>query len=773
MNNHYISFVELGKSIASAKGLDWSFAIDSEGHAADGIGWNLTSCVGDVPPPAYFLRDLGFDPKTLTFINAERAVEGLPPLSRRALSPAWQEFIKAAVAEQLLVKRNTTSHVYQNIARTLRVLGTCVEKEPWELTLDDLQRAIHIAKAVQASGKLGDVLIGLVKVVLDAYHVCDAGQMFGLLDVKRIPVKSVRSKQTMSEDELRTKLEQRKHAERLPTRRAFWELVRIVMTERPKTFVDELRFAAIRTMIITGLRAGEAALLPVDWKRERTYVDAKGQSAGVAGGFASALLLRHFAEKQQEEESDSRVLRESTQPVPEMFLQMLTETLERVAHITAPLRDTLKLQCETGRLLPWYKEHEIVPFTELYTRISGNPFWLAVEREVFLNEYRKDFDPAVLRKLHRFQTEKYAGSARKLDMSIYMFGNRLQKQMQAEETGFRFRTSTGRPIYDNARMSWIDTYLHIGELEEHIRKTTPSKISDTLPMSGDSGLIQPWELLFLHPKRSLAEERNDGLCDVTQYISVSRPDTRLICVGLGDHPTIPSLFKRYGLTEADQALRLESHMLRHLQNTELFRLGVADTIISKRYNRRSVAQSYEYDHRSLAEELEQISIPEDVELFLGEKATTVAKMIKAGKANGPIVDAFLRIQAKNGDASAYEYLRVEADGFHATPYGHCLNSFTVDPCPKHLECFANCRHLSATDLPENKVNLIRLEGKFKAAIETIQSRPSSSAGWKNQLQHAEERLMGVQRLLATRPGERPFPNGDDLSLLHVRAVLDN
>ncbi|WP_229490829.1 hypothetical protein [Pseudoduganella namucuonensis] len=43
-----------------------------------------------------------------------------------------------------------------------------------------------------------------------------------------------------------------------------------------------------------------------------------------------------------------------------------------------------------------------------------------------------------------------------------------------------------------------------------------------------------------------------------------------------------------------------------------------------------------------------------------------------------------------------QVLHFEADGFHASPYGHCLNSFTVDPCPKHLECFANCRHLSAT-----------------------------------------------------------------------------
>lgn len=291
-------------------------------------------------------------------------------------------------------------------------------------------------------------------------------------------------------------------------------------------------------------------------------------------------------------------------------------------------------------------------------------------------------------------------------------------------------------------------------------------------MTADSGSVQPWELLFLHPKRSLAEERNDGICDVTRYFSVSRPDPTLIGVALGDGSDVRSLFKQYGATSEDQSLRLESYMLRHLQNTELFRLGVADTIISKRYNRRSVAQSYEYDHRSLAEELELISIPEDVELALGQKATVVAKMIKAKKATGPLVEAFLRIQANEGDIAAYAYLQVEADGFHATPYGHCLNSFTVDPCPKHLECFANCRHLSATDLPENRQNLIRLEGKFKSAIEVIRSRPSASVGWKNQLEHAETRLAGVQKLLTTPPGQSPFPDGLDLSKPLPRGVID-
>jgi hypothetical protein len=773
MNPHYSSFIELGQRLAKDKGLPWLIPLDEGGTARDGIGWNLTASVGDVPPPNHYLRDLGSDAKALDVINAKRLSTHQKPLGRKPLSAGWQDLIKAAVAEQLLFKRNTTGHVCNNIARPLRVLATCIDKEPWELTLDDIQAAIGVAKAIQASGKLGDLVVAIVKVLLDAQHICDVGQMYPMLGVTRIPVRSVKSKHTMSQDELRSNLEERKRAERLPERRAFWELVRIVMTEKPRTYMDELRFAAIRTMIITGFRIGEAALLPVDWKRERNYFDIKGRPAGELGGISSSLLLRHFAEKQQSEESDSRVLRESTQPVPDMFRQVLTETLERAAQLTQPMRDTLRLQCESGRLLPWYSETDVVHFVDLYTRITGNPSWLDIDCSAFIERYRNSYDASVLNELHLYLKQNYECSAGKLDMAIYMFGNRLQKQMQRGETALRFRDGAGQSMAVDRRMSWGETYLSVGELEAHIRNSTPTKVSDMAPMPLEGSTINSWEFLFLLPKRSLAEERNDGICDITRCMAVSRPDPTFIGTALGDFKDRPSLFNRYGSTPEDRSMSIESHTLRHLQNTELFRLGVADTIISKRFNRRSVTQSYEYDHRSLAEELDQIEIAEDIEIMLGEKATTVAKMISAGKANGPIVDAFRRIQTIDGDIAAYEYLRVEADGFHATPFGHCLNSFTVDPCPKHLECFANCRHLSATDLPENRHNLMILEQKFKIAIETITARPSASLGWQNQLDHAQERLAGVQKLLTTPPGEVVFPNGVDLAVTKTAGVLDD
>jgi hypothetical protein len=774
MNPHYSAFIELGKALAREKGLQWDMSLDQSGAASDGVGWNLTVAAGDVPPPTHYLRDLGTEVKALAIVNAERIERGLAPWARRPLSVAWQDLVKAAVAEQLLFRRNTTGHVVQNIARPLRVVATCVDKEPWELTVDDLHVAVRVGSAIQAKGKLGDLVIGIVKVVFDAQHICDAGPLYSALAVPRMKGKSaIKAKHTWSAEKLRDDLEARKRGERLPERRAFWELTRIVMTEQPRTFMDDLRFAAMRALIVTGMRAGEAALLPIDWKRERTYLDSKGRPAGDSGGISTSLMVRHFAEKQQEDESDSRVLREATQPVPEMFRTLLNDTLDHVARITEPLRATLKLQCETGRLLPWYPADSIVPVIEIYTRLMGNPFWLKIEREPFIERYRDGFDPAVLAELHEYQRERRRSGDLTLDMAVYQFGNRLKTAMLEGETSLRFRHGDGSPIKLLERMGWHATHLHVGELEEHIRLTTPTKVSDLTPLPLAAGSVQPWEFLFVQPKRSLAEERNDGLCDVTRYMAVNRPDPTFIGQALGDAKHLPSLFEKYGHTDEDRALKIESHMLRHLQNTELFRLGVADTIISKRFNRRSVAQSYEYDHRSLAEDLEQIEIPKDIEIMLGEKASTVARLIKGGKASGPIVDAFRRIQAAEGDAAAYEYLRAEADGFHATPYGHCLNSFTVDPCPKHLECFADCRHLSATELPEHRQNLVRLEGKFKLALETIRARPSTSVGWKNQLEHAEKRLAGIQKLLATAPGEHPFPDGVDLSLPRQRGLLDD
>lgn len=318
-----------------------------------------------------------------------------------------------------------------------------------------------------------------------------------------------------------------------------------------------------------------------------------------------------------------------------------------------------------------------------------------------------------------------------------------QKQLSYVESLYQFSESSSRPGALDDAIARV--FFRVDEMEDYLAGIQ-TKLSDQSPFRLSSGdEIKPWDLMFLMPKRALAEGRNDGLCDITRYYSVGRfsPEMTMLSLSGKENDGYPTLFSCYGEGDEDRSLSLKPHSLRHLQNTELFRLGVADTIITKRFNRKSVAQSYEYDHRSLAEDLEQIELPQEVEIALGSKAATVARLIKAGKASGPIVEAFKKIQRTRGDDAAFEFLKIEADGFHSTPYGHCINSFTVDPCPKHLECFAGCRHLTATDMPKQRQHLIQLEGRFKNAMEAIAARPANTIGRDNQLIHAKNRLERV------------------------------
>jgi hypothetical protein len=263
MNEHYKKFIDFGRLVAAERGANWNISFNPDGSVIQGHAWNLTKLVNGSPPPTHWVNDLGKDVKTLEVLNSIRVKEKLPPLMKEVLSSAWLDFIQSAIMEQLFLRRNSTGHVISNIIRPLKVIATCTMREPWDLRAEDIFFAYEIAKKAQASGKLADIVLGVVKVIIDAHHIADIGQIYPTLTLPRATTKSKRAKFTKSIDELRANLEERKGVERLPERRAFWELVRIVFTEQPKSFLDMLRFAQIKIMLLCGLRAGEACLLSV------------------------------------------------------------------------------------------------------------------------------------------------------------------------------------------------------------------------------------------------------------------------------------------------------------------------------------------------------------------------------------------------------------------------------------------------------------------------------------------------------------------------------
>jgi hypothetical protein len=775
MIDRFQSYINFGKSLADAKNLSWIIKLDVNGKAE--IGWNLTKLVSGYPAKNFYLRNFAANCKVLDFINTDEFI-----ICNQPIDVDWQELIKAATCEQLLYKKNSLSNVSNNIIPALNVIATCcLEKnvKPWELTSDTVNKAITIAKSIQKCGKLADTIVGVTKCVIDVNLISRSCPIYPTLLITRLVPKDsgTKSRLIKTKEELLDSLNKRKSQSKLPEQRAFWELIRIIFTEKPKSFTDLLRFASLKVLIITGLRIGEVVRLPHDWKREREFYDISGKSAGEMGGISSALSLRHFAEKQGTADSSSVELYENIQFVPKIFEKLLTDTLDEVARVTMPLRRTLKLQCETDRILPWYSLSDNVSVTEIYTRLSGNPFWLNIEpkqRDAFIEQYREKFDNNVLYEIDSFLSREYqSGNIKQLNHSMYTFFNRLTQNETVKN--FNFVNKDGSLYQSNSKhFKWKDVYVNIRDLEDYLRENVPTKLSDKTPIKLTSGEINPWELMFLLPKRALAEERNDGIMDLNRYHAVSIPDSLFLMVALGENKKGESIFKRYGETDLDKKLTLISKSLRHLQNSELFRLGIADTIISKRFNRRSVVQSYEYDHRSLSESLNAIELPLDVEIELGEKSATVAKLIKSGKASGAIVENYKKIQLEQGDQAAFDYLRIEADGFHATPYGHCINSFTVEPCPKNLECFAGCRHLTATNLPEHIKNLETLANKYESALSDLTARPKGTIGHENQLAHATIRLESIRKLLKTSTGSPAFPDGADFSKSHTsKSVLDD
>lgn len=751
MREHFDAFVSAAAEAARLRGLAWDLPLRRDGRIASGHEWDLSAAVQAPTPPRALLTDLGTDSKCVAALSKSTSRAS----AKTPLSADWQELLKAAVVEQVLVRRNNPLSALVNVVRPLRVLATCAgPTAPWDVTPEIVERSIKVGATLQNCGALASLIEGVVRNLLDGNLLCAASPLLPPTNFRR----SRRDPEidAASTPRLRRHLTERKSVERLPDARALWELVRIVFTERPKTFMDALRFAQVKALLLCGFRIGEACMILEDWRREHEFLDVGSRSSGSAGGLSTSLMVRHMAEKQRGRGEDSAVLFESAQYVPEMFRELLTDALEQVRRMTSPLRARLKAQTTSGRLLPEYDLEEYLTAREFLVRLYG------------LLEFKEELLPDGLVEAYRASWNMDA-----LDrLREHQRGSRSQvsKRFQIRCSKFRhldelpLRRSSGAIWGAGDRIAWDETFVRVADCEQYIERCLPTKLSDRSPMriSGGRELL-PYDLLFLAPKRSLTEERDGGICDVGSVIAIGRVGTEDLEAHLGGRDG-NNLFTRYAHAEDDRSLSLNPHSLRHLQHTELFRLGLADTLIAKRFSPTGgIRQRYEYDHRSLAEDLDAMELPEGAEMLLGPAAQQTLKLFSSGRARGPMIDEFKRIQREQGDTQAFEFLKAEADGFHATPYGFCPANFTVDPCPKHLECFNGCKFLALSPEASHRRNLELMREQLKAALAHIESLPDGGMGRTNQLAHARVRLSNIERAIACLPGDRPFADGVDRS----------
>jgi hypothetical protein len=775
MNRFHDGWIATARERAETAGLRWNPSFcPHTGKIDRAQRWNLTKVVGLNPPPTKWLSWFSHVDADAEALDQILDGQGQKFQVLSVMSPEWCEFTQAAIVHELLIKRNKISQA-EAVYRAIRVLALCAgPTSPAQITAADVQLAYNVALRTGSSGKLALNVRMVVRGLFDNEHLADRAPLgqyaqpysdaISRAGQQAAEAQKRRESSNYNVHHRRSRLADRKSRERLPEMKAFWELIRIVFTETPRTFTDRIRFAVLRLQIANGLRLGENSLIPVNWFRWREYFDTSGRPASESGGISRSLHLRYYGLKQDDDGAGSGVrLVERFQEVPVDYENLVRETMEEVLECTAPLRKRLQHQTETGRLLPEYSTDDLVSAVEMFRHVGGS---IRITNEPIsdfaIERYRSSHSTEVLREVRASQDQ---ASLRLPTRPVY-------KYWHGQSDGPIARDSSGSPL--NRRGDYSGAFFRVGEVEEFIRRQLPTKLPDTGSFTGPDGLpIYTYQFAFLHPSRALIEGRDGGLVDIERYFSVGRLADSDLQLQLSD--STAGLFARYGKTDEDRTLSMNSHSGRHLQNGELFRLGVADTMITKRYGRSTTSQSKIYDHRSLAEDLEAIDLPASAREIIPERAHDTLRLIMGGKVQGPIVTEFLSIQTDLGDQAAFEYLAAEADGLHVTPYGFCLNSFTVDPCPKHLQCFNGCRHLARTENPAEKENLLTLKQRTGGVLAAAKASPAGSVGRKNQIANAESILSNVEIALAAAPGQRVFPQGPDLSepIGKPRTIMDS
>ncbi|WP_269713285.1 hypothetical protein [Caulobacter sp. NIBR2454] len=766
MSRAFEQFVADGQSLAEGRGLTWNVSYDhASGRISKDEWWDLSAAAGRVERPRKIISSFAAPPPS--HVAVQTVLKRSVP---HVMAASWVAFFKSIAMHDLFVNGRTPGNFTSNVSESLRILAICAgDTPPPLLTADIVSAAYNAALIATPSGKRASTLKALIATWLDGTGIashrplaqyCEPNAQIAKALEGEARLVTTRRRQADSKrpNALRSELSQQHFAEKLPDEEALAELLRIVFSAAPETFTDLVRFHQARLLIASGLRLGELVSLPQDCL---VVQEPEPTRAGVFGPQVPLVMLKHYAEKQGAAGRGVEWVN-AVQHVPSLLVPTVAGSISAVLDATAPLRNMVEAQRRTGSLFPDLEQDALIPWTDAYTRLSG---MMRVSKEEIpgrlRSEYRKKYDLAALARirLHQRKAIEFAGVTNRV--RDYFWG--IQADICSNGL-LRDALGSGVPLVKNERFGQRTLYVRVGEMEDYARTHLPTKVPDMRLSQSTLGAIGMEHKLFLYPGRALAEAKHDSIVDIERYFSVQSASPKDLELQLGGKAKGGRLFQRYGESPKAIDYGINPHSLRHLQNTELFRLGIADTIITKRFNRRTTAQSYVYDHRSLSDHLEEME-PEKARMAdkaLSPNARKAFDLMRGGKIRGPVVSAFERLQAEQGDESAFEYLNAEAGALHFTPYGFCLNSFAASPCVKHLECFNKCSHLVRSDSPDEQKTLETLKTRYEVYVRRLHDRPSRAPNFQAQLGHAEERLAGLKAALSQAPGQSVFPGGESL-----------
>ncbi|QMI46705.1 integrase [Burkholderia sp. MBR-1] len=169
---------------------------------------------------------------------------------------------------------------------------------------------------------------------------------------------------------------------------------------------------------------------------------------------------------------------------------------------------------------------------------------------------------------------------------------------------------------------------------------------------------------------------------------------------------IKNIFERSGIVDADgQPIDISSKGFRHFLNNLLDEGGAPDLVQTKWFGRKNPADTRAYQHLTPA-----------------QRAKKVADEIFAGKLEGEIADIVKVLPTDVGRA----FLTARIQAVHDVGPGMCVHDFQMMPCPRHLQCDADCdEYLWEKGDKERKNALVRQVAIVQLSIRAARSRKAA------------------------------------------------
>lgn len=167
----------------------------------------------------------------------------------------------------------------------------------------------------------------------------------------------------------------------------------------------------------------------------------------------------------------------------------------------------------------------------------------------------------------------------------------------------------------------------------------------------------------------------------TSPVTLWIPSLAIYNFEVGPSSTGINIFERYGYTDSNGSpLKLTSHQLRHLLNTEAQRSGLTDKQIARWSGRKDIGQNDVYDNRSVSERVEQARPAV-------EKVQASLTLPTNQSQDGTFVHGqwTIKLRPKPRSCSDIAEIQPHLTGLN-TLYGGCNHDWAFAPCEGFIHC---------------------------------------------------------------------------------------